>query len=220
MQHTQKTSTSPRLVLGFDIAREISDETLLDLVKISDPAALILYSKQNDETHLQKRAELFVKPIQAQGVALLVGAEMRIGMRIGADGVHVQDNQTTIQLLKNNPSVMIGHGNIRDRHQAMEIGESGVDYLMFGKLGADNRPHPHPRNVRLSSWWASMMEVPCLVQAGTDINMLPELIETGAEFIIVEEMVFGQDDPHSILHQINDCLDKAAILGQDDMQKN
>jgi len=86
---------------------------------------------------------------------------------------------------------------------------------MFGKLGLDNHLEPHPRNLRLASWWAELMEVPCLVQAGSDSDMLPALVATGAEFIMMEEMILAQTDPVDALIKVNDWLDKNIILRQE-----
>jgi len=197
----------PRLVLGLDSAKDVSDALLLDLVADSHLAALILYNSKGDEAQLQKRAQDLVQPIQAQNIALLLGSDVRIAMRVGADGVHCEDVTDPIQAREKAHSLMIGYGNIRDRHQAMELGENGADYLMFGKLGRDRAAQPHPRNVRLSTWWAEVMEVPCIVQAGTDLDFLPDLVATGAEFILVEEMIFAAPDPGAILRQLKDYLD-------------
>jgi len=216
LSSSQNARQRPRLVLGFDIARDVPDALLLELITKSDLAAIILYSGQGDEARLQKRAQNLSRPIQAQNTALLLSADVRIGMRVGADGVHCEAGTDPINGGENAHSLMIGYGNIRDRHQAMLLGESGADYLMFGKLGLDNHLEPHPRNLRLASWWAELMEVPCLVQAGSDSDMLPALVATGAEFILIEEMIFGKANPCAALIHLNDCLDKTCPLRQND----
>jgi len=200
------------IVLTFDVARSFPDTLLIDLVTTSRVAALILYSQRQDEAYLQQRAAALMHPIQAQKIAVLVAGDPRIGVRVRADGIHHEEHIPVLDT----PSMMVGYGNIKDRHQAMMLGEADADYLLFGKLGSDHQPQPHPRNLRLGSWWACVMEVPCLVQGGSDIEALPDLFATGAEFILVEEMIFSQPDPHAAFIQINHLLDKIAILSQKD----
>jgi len=183
-----------QLILSFDVTRDVGDESFIDLIKTKSFAACILYDKEKDEARLQKRAANLIKPMQEQDLAVLVAGEAHIAMRIGADGVHREEEVKTALERENKQPIMIGYGNVKDRHSAMELGEAGADYIMFGKLGADKQPQPHPRNLRLATWWASLMEIPCIIQAGTDIEALNSVVETGAEFIAIDEMLFSSSD--------------------------
>jgi len=214
--HSQNTQQKCRLVLGFDIDTEISDDRLLELARASDLAALILYSGKGDESQLQKRAMALAHPVQAEQVALLIAGDPRIARRVSADGVHDEIGDGFVSCShQGKENLMIGYGHIKDRHQAMLLGEAGADYLMFGKLGADKQPQPHPRNLRLAHWCAEIIQIPCLVQAGSDMDALPMLVATGAEFIMMEEMILAQTDPVDALIKVNDWLDKNIILRQE-----
>jgi len=200
------------IVLTFDVARSVSDTQLVDLVATSKVAALILYSQRQDEAYLQQRASALIHPIQAQQIAVLVAGDPRIGVRVGADGIYHEEHTPVLDT----PSMMVGYGNIKDRHHAMEMGESGADYIMFGKVGADKDSAPHPRNLRLGAWWASMMQVPCIVQVGTDMAAITAVAQAGVEFIALEEMIFMADDPHTALTQVNQLLDIVSACEKPD----
>ena len=62
---------------------------------------------------------------------------------------------------------MVGAGGAKTRDDALELGEQRPDYLFFGRFGYDNTPEPHPRNLTLGRWWAEMIEIPCIVLAGS-----------------------------------------------------
>ena len=64
--------------------------------------------------------------------------------------------------------MMVGAGGAKTRDDALELGEARPDYLFFGRFGYDNTPDPHPRNLTLGRWWAEMIEIPCIVLAGSD----------------------------------------------------
>ena len=177
-----------------------------------DFASLIVYDSQNDATFLQQQAELLVDGIEAKSVAFLVANDSRIAGRIHADGVHLEGKVEELRALldRRHNSMIVGFGNLRDKHTAMTSGECEPDYLMFGKLGADKKPAPHPRNIALSSWWAEVMEIPAIVQAGSDIATFPEVLATKAEFIAVEEMVFGHDNPQHSVSEITRLIEESG----------
>ena len=57
-------------------------------------------------------------------------------MRGGADGVHLPGRdmgplKRALTALK--PERIVGAGDVRSRHDAMQAGETGVDYVMFGE---------------------------------------------------------------------------------------
>jgi len=213
-----KTKTaSPRcqIALTFDVARPIPDGMLIDLVTSSSVAALIFYSQEGDDMHLQQRVSALIRPIQAQEIAVLVAGDPRIAVRVGVDGIHSEEPFPLSDMGKNMSSMMLGYGNIKDRHQAMEMGEAQADYIMFGKLGADKNQQPHPRNLRLGAWWAAMMEIPCLIQAGGDIESIRSVLETGGEFVAIEEMIFAAKEPFAALAQVNQLLDNDFLLRQE-----
>ena len=69
---------------------------------------------------------------------------------------------------------------------------SQPDYIFFGKIGGDIKPEAHPKNLALAEWWASMVEVPCIVMGGTDPQSALAVAETGAEFVALCQAVFAE----------------------------
>ncbi|WP_455465927.1 thiamine phosphate synthase [Bartonella sp. B39] len=194
----------PQLILTFDIRRSISPDFLQKILQKKFFACVILYDSRNDDVFLQKQAQLYAQDIQNKDIALLVAGESRIAERIKADGFHIEGDLNALEHLKNpkREQKIIGYGNIRDRHSAMLSGEAGVNYLFFGKLGADKKPQPHPRNLQLAGWWAEIMEIPAVVQAGSDVATFDEVLKTACEFIAVEEIIFRNDNPLMIIEMM------------------
>jgi thiamine-phosphate pyrophosphorylase len=112
--------------------------------------------------------------------------------------------------------LIVGGGNATDRHTALEIGEARPDYIFFGKLDGDIKPEAHPKNVALGEWWASMIEIPCMVMGGTDPASALVVAESGAEFVALRLAVFA--DPAqapAIVAQVNALLDEKAPRFED-----
>lgn len=208
-----------RIVLALSTKRNISPEQMADILKTGDVASLILYSEDENETAFQKYAEALVPVIQNAGVAAIIAGDSRIAGRVKADGFHVESNIEDLKeaIEKHQTSMMVGFANLRDRHSAMQIGELEPDYMMFGKLGADKKPEAHSRNISLGEWWVSMMEVPALIQAGNSLASIETIAKTGAEFIVLEEAIFGTSDMVANIIAANELLDEhTPKLGDND----
>lgn len=205
-----------RIVLTYDIRRGISTDIFRDILAVGDVASVILYNLIEDSAFFQKEAEKLVPLIQDAMSSAIIAEDSQIAGRVKADGLHLEGSWQDLEnaLTKHSPAMMIGYGNPRDRHSAMKIGEMQPDYVFFGKLGKDKKPTPHPRNLGLGEWWASMIELPCIVQAGSDPASVIAAAASGAEFVALEEAVFAAQDMPHVLRQANRLLDEnAPVIG-------
>ncbi|MGF7157219.1 thiamine phosphate synthase [Bartonella heixiaziensis] len=196
----------PQLILTLDVRRTLDPTILRQMMQAKSFACVILYDTQNDEAFLQKQAQIHAEDIQKNDAALLIAGDSRIAGRIKADGLHIEGDFNALEYFENQKKEqkIIGFGNLRNRHSAMLAGEAGVDYLFFGKLSADKKPHAHPRNLQLARWWAEIMEIPAVVQAGSDFATFDDVLKTACEFIAIEEIIFAHNNPLTILKMIQE----------------
>ncbi|MFB9952505.1 thiamine phosphate synthase [Rhizobium puerariae] len=178
-----------------------------------DVASVILPQYSLDDQAFQKRAEALVPVIQAAGAAALIAGDSRVAGRAKADGLHIAGPLAEIEeaIDKFVPKLIIGAGGASDRHHALEIGELRPDYIFFGKLDGDIKPEAHPKNLALGEWWASMVEIPCIVMGGGDTASALAVAETSAEFVALRAAVF--DHPKgaaAAVAEINAILDEKA----------
>lgn len=204
-----------RLVL---IAPEADDPerfaTLIgDALRGGDVASVILPQYSIDDRGFQARAEKVVPTIQAAGAAAIVSGDTRTAGRVKADGVHIAGNAAEIAeaMERFSPKLIVGGGNAKTRHAALDIGEQRPDYVFFGKLDGDIKPEPHPRNLELAEWWASMVEIPCVVMGGSDPRSALDVAATGAEFVALGRAVFAEEGAAArIVAEVNALLDEKA----------
>ncbi|MFH6781422.1 MULTISPECIES: thiamine phosphate synthase [Methylobacterium] len=81
---------------------------------------------------------------------------------------------------------ILGVGRLRSKHAAMEAGEAGADYVLFGdeaKLSLDDL-------VARLTWWVEIFETPCIALA-RDLAAVPDLVATGAEFIGLDPVLWA-----------------------------
>lgn len=209
-----------RLVL---IAPDIADakaraQILGDALRGGDVASVILPQYGLDDHSFQTHAEMLVPIIQKAGAAALVAGDTRVAGRAKADGLHVTGNAAELAdaVEKFSPKLIVGGGNATDRHHALEMGEIRPDYVFFGKIDGDIKPEAHPKNVALGEWWASMIEIPCIVMGGTDPESALAVAASGAEFVALRLAVFAEPEQASVIvAQVNALLDEKAPRFED-----
>lgn len=177
-----------------------------------DVASVLLPPYDMDETLFQTLTEAAVPLIQNAGAAAIIVGNTQIAGRVKADGLHVEGPVADVadNVAHFSPKMIVGTGNIKNRHTALEIGEAQPDYVLFGKIGADNKPEAHPRNIDLADWWASMVEIPCIIQAGNTLESIVDAVTTRAEFIALGSAIFDSDDPAAAVKEANRLLDEYA----------
>jgi len=177
-----------------------------------DVASLILPQYDADEATFQRLAEAVTPIAQAAGAAVIVAGDSRVAGRVKADGIHVERKADLADAVERWQSkMMVGTGGAKTRDDALELGEERPDYIFFGRFGYDTKPEAHHRNLSLGQWWAEVIEVPCIVMAGSDIASVEPVARTRAEFVALSSAVFGPDiDPKDAVARANVLLDAVA----------
>jgi thiamine-phosphate pyrophosphorylase len=159
-----------------------------------DVAAVLLRLAAGDDRSRIERVKRLCGPVQSNSVALVVEGSALIASRGGADGVHLTEGPDAIREARSSlrDERIIGAGGLRARHDAMDVGEAGVDYVMFGEPRPDGSMPPLPAVIERAAWWAEIFETPCVAYA-PDADALPALVETGAEFVALGEWAFAED---------------------------
>jgi thiamine-phosphate pyrophosphorylase len=173
-----------------------------------DIAAVLLRLTDGDERSRIERVKRLAGPVQAANVALIVEASALVASRGGADGVHLTGGAEAIAEARSSlkGERIIGAGGLRARHDAMDIGEAGVDYVMFGEPRPDGSMPPLPAVVERASWWAEIFETPCVAYA-PDPESVPALVETGAEFVALGAWAFEEGrDIRALVAQANEAI--------------
>jgi thiamine-phosphate pyrophosphorylase len=173
-----------------------------------DLAAVLLRLAEGDERSRIERVKRLAGPVQAANVALVVETSALVAARGGADGVHLTGGPEAIAEARSSlkGERIIGAGGLRARHDAMDIGEAGVDYVMFGEPRPDGSVPPLPAVIERAGWWAEIFETPCVAYA-PDPDSVPALVETGAEFIALGAWAFEEGrDIRALVAQANEAI--------------
>lgn len=178
--------------------------------------ALLDVTADNDAV-LKRKLDILAAPLQAVGIACLIASpdDPRLVARLGLDGVQASagdDLGTLVEDLK--PSRILGVGNLRSRHEAMEAGEKDIDYVIFGEPRPDGYVPPLSQTIERAQWWAEIFNVPCIAYA-PDLDSVAPLAATGAEFIALGPWLFEAQDPAEMLAEAR-RIAKSSVLERAD----
>ena len=189
-----------------------------DALKGGDVASVIIPQYGLDDATFQKHAEKIVPVVQEAGAAALISGDSRVAGRVKADGLHIAGKlpEFAEAVESHVPKMIVGGGSATDRHGALEIGELRPDYIFFGKLEGDIKPEAHSKNVALGEWWASMIEIPCIVMGGTDPNSVLDVALAGVEFVALRQAIFADPAAAGLrVAEVNALLDEKAPRFED-----
>ena len=140
----------------------------------------------------QHEAARLAGPLQAicaeHDVAFIVNDSPALAKRIGADGVHLgqEDGDPRQARALLGPAAQIGVSVHDSRHLAMEAGEAGADYVAFGAFFPTvTKTVHHCPDPSILSWWSGLFEIPCVAIGGITPENGRVLVEAGADFLAV-----------------------------------
>jgi thiamine-phosphate pyrophosphorylase len=172
-------------------------------------SAFQLRVKDVPEHELARLAEPLQRICADAGVAFIVNDSMALAKRIGADGVHLgqQDGDVREARAMLGPKAQIGVTCHDSRHLAMEAGEAGADYVAFGAFyPTTTKPSHYRPDPSILSWWSSLFEIPCVAIGGITPRNARPLVEAGADFLAVCQAVWGAEEPDKVIADFNALL--------------
>ncbi|PZQ58308.1 MAG: thiamine phosphate synthase [Sphingomonas taxi] len=188
------------LISPLDVTGAFADR-LARALDAGPVAAFQFRVKDIDQHGAARLAEPLQRICADREVAFIVNDSVSLAKRIGADGVHLgqEDGDVREARATLGPSVQIGVTCHDSRHLAMSAGEAGADYVAFGSFhptttkSVKHRPEPV-----ILSWWSALFELPSVAIGGiTPANAAP-LIAAGADFIAASGAVWNGDEAAAV----------------------
>lgn len=162
------------------------------------PVAAFQFRVKDIEQH---EAARLAEPLQAictaHDVAFIVNDDVALAKRLGADGVHLGqddgDPREARRIL--GLEAQIGVTCHASRHMAMEAGEAGADYVAFGAFyPTTTKTVEHHAEPEILEWWQGMFELPCVAIGGITVDNARVLVEAGADFLAVSGGVWAHPE--------------------------
>jgi thiamine-phosphate pyrophosphorylase len=182
-------------------------ETLKAALDGGDVACLQLRLKDVPEDEIARAADVLMPIAQSHDVAFILNDRPDLAGKLGADGVHVGQEDTPYVEARR----LVGKDRIvgvtchNSRHLAMEAGEAGADYIAFGAFYPTTTKDPKTScEIEVLQWWAEVMTVPCVAIGGITVENAPPLVAAGADFLAVSNGIWAyKDGPAAAVRAFN-----------------
>jgi thiamine-phosphate pyrophosphorylase len=182
-------------------------DTLRRALSAGDVASLQLRLKDVPDDEIKRASEILMPITQARDVAFIVNDRPDLAKALGADGVHVGQDDASYAEARAivGPNAIVGVTCHDSRHLAVEASEAGADYVAFGAFfpttTKDAKGHPDFEIVR---WWSDLMIVPQVAIGGITVDNANPLIEAGADFLAVSAGVWSHSQgPEAAVRAFN-----------------
>ncbi|MDQ0503296.1 thiamine phosphate synthase [Xanthobacter agilis] len=201
-----QSALPPRARLMLILPSALPPQDAVALAAAGDVAAAVIRPAEKAPSAAQLRA--LAQPLQQRDCAVLVEDKPELVAAAGLDGAHADDAALLAKVLKQlKPDGIVGAGGLFTRHAAMEAGESGADYVLFGALaGGDD----FARTRALVEWWSPLFEVPCAAVA-TSLPEVEALANAGADFIVLGEGLLRGADGVAAVRAAQAAIDTAKV---------
>lgn len=153
----------------------------------------------------QHEAARLAEPLQAicaqRDVAFIVNDSASLAKRLGADGVHLGQEDGDVSEAREalGREAQIGVTCHDSRHLAMEAGEAGADYVAFGAFfPTETKEVKHHAEPEILAWWQSLFEIPCVAIGGITPENCGPLVKAGADFLAVSGAVWNGDEAAAV----------------------
>lgn len=153
-----------------------------------------------DASRLGKAADLLREICHARDVALVIDSHVQMVEPFGLDGVHLSDGGRGLRKIRKElgADAIIGAHCGASRHDGINAGEAGADYIAFGPLGDTLIGDGTKAESDLFEWWSEMIEVPVVAEGALDKQIISAL-SPYTDFFGIGEEIWPDDNPLDVL---------------------
>lgn len=196
----QRLATSLYLISPLDVGGAFADR-LARALDAGPVAAFQFRVKDVDQHEAARLAEPLRRICADREVAFIVNDSISLAKRLGADGVHLGQDDGSVEEARGElgHDAQIGVTCNASRHFAMEAGEAGADYVAFGAFyPTTTKETKHVAGLDLLEWWQGIFEIPCVAIGGITPDNCAPLVRAGADFLAVSGAVWNGDEEAAV----------------------
>lgn len=174
--------------------------TVMDAVEI---ACLRLSLATRDEDAIGRAADACRLVAHARDVAIVIENHALFVERHGLDGIHLTDGARSVRALRKDlgADAILGAFCGTTRHEGMNAGEAGADYVAFGPVGETALGKGERAAFDLFEWWSAMIEVPVIAE-GALTRELVEKFGPVTDFFAIGPEIWAAEDPAAALRTL------------------
>ncbi|MCE8546220.1 thiamine phosphate synthase [Ruegeria pomeroyi] len=204
-----ETPEQPQLYLITppSIDLDLFPDQLARVLDGAEIACIRLALASRDEDLLSRAADTCREVAHARDIALVIADHVLLAQRLGLDGVHLSDAARSVRSARKElgADAIVGSFCGTSRHDGMNAGEAGADYVAFGPVGAHGLDDGSVVDPELFEWWSAVIEVPVVAEGG----LTPEMVRSLAaqtDFFGIGDEIWGAEDPLAALKALTAAM--------------
>ncbi len=191
------------LVTPPDFELSSFPKQLTSVLDIRDIACVRLALASRDEDRLSRLADAVREIAHERDIAVVIDNHVALAERLGLDGVHLTDGARGCRAARKalGADAIVGAFCGTSKHDGMNAGEAGADYVAFGPVGASELGDGTRAPIELFQWWSEVIEVPVVAEGQFDVDTVAALAPV-SDFLAIGEEIWREDDPASALTRL------------------
>ena len=173
---------------------------LASVLDAHEVACIRLSIALKDELEIGRAADALREVAHARDVALVIESHVQLAQRHGLDGVHLLDGARQIRYARKTlgEEAIVGSFCGASRHEGLNAGEAGADYVCFGPVGETALGTADRVEFDLFEWWSEVVEVPVVAEGALSEELIAQFTPVTDWFALGEE-IWREDDPAAAL---------------------
>ena len=186
----------------------------IDVTEIASAAirggadALQLREKRATDAQVRRDAERLLPLTRAAGVALIINDRIEVAGAVGADGVHLGQEDPPVAEARCllGPSRLIGKST-HSQEQALAAEAEGASYIGLGPVfPTPTKPDYGSIGPGLIAQVRARVRIPIVCIGGIELSTLPAVLGAGARCVAVVRAVCAAEDPEAAARALKTAL--------------
>jgi thiamine-phosphate pyrophosphorylase len=195
------------LISPATFEREAFAATLARVLDGIEVACVRLTMPGSDADSIARTADALREVTHTRDVALVVTDHLMLVEPHGLDGVHLSDAARSVRAARKalGADAIVGSHCATSRHDGLNAGEAGADYVSFGPLTATGLGDGAVVPLDLLQWWSEVIELPVVTEGG----LTPDAVRRVApytDFFAIGDEIWGRDDPLAALKDLHGLM--------------
>lgn len=193
---------SPQIYLISPASIDLSGfpDVLSGIMDQIDIACVRLALATQDEDEICRAADILRELCHSRDIPLVLDSHVRLVGKLGLDGVHLTDGARTVRFARKElgSDSVVGAFCNASRHEGMNAGESGADYIALGPLSDTGLGSGEIAALEDFEWWSQMIELPVVAEGGLTTDTV-ERFAPFTDFFAVGPEIWSKPDPLAAL---------------------
>ncbi|HHB81827.1 MAG TPA: thiamine phosphate synthase [Aliiroseovarius sp.] len=163
-------------------------------------AAVRLSLASRDEDRVARAADALRAVCHERDVPLIIAEHVQLVERLGLDGVHLEDGARSVRATRKalGGDAVVGAFCGTSKHDGMNAGEAGADYIAFGPVGVSSLGDGSLADFEMFEWWSQMIELPVIAEGGLSDAVVARLAPV-TDFFGIGPEIWSDETPEKAL---------------------